>query len=60
MIEQFTNLYPLSKDLMFKLIPQGETLENIKKNGLLTCDEKRGENSIDVDSGRFFKLYFCL
>lgn len=59
MIEQFTNLYPLSKNLMFKLIPQGETLENIKKNGLLTCDEKRGENYVVVKElmDRYHKLF---
>ena len=37
----FTNLYQLSKTLRFELIPQGQTLENIEKNGLLQQDEQR-------------------
>ena len=38
---KFTNKYPLSKTLKFELIPQGETLLNIKNKGLLEKDEER-------------------
>lgn len=40
----FTNLYQLSKTLRFELIPQGQTLENIEKNGLLQQDEQRAKD----------------
>lgn len=36
----FTNLYPVSKTLRFKLIPQGKTQEWIDKKGLLATDEQ--------------------
>ncbi|HNW97395.1 MAG TPA: type V CRISPR-associated protein Cas12a/Cpf1 [Bacteroidales bacterium] len=39
----FTGLYSLSKTLRFELIPQGKTLENIEKKGLLKQDEARAE-----------------
>jgi CRISPR-associated protein Cpf1 len=42
-LNNFTNKYPLSKTLRFELIPQGETLANIHKKGLLTQDENRAE-----------------
>lgn len=37
----FTGKYQISKTLRFRLIPIGKTLENIKKNGILTEDEQR-------------------
>jgi CRISPR-associated protein Cpf1 len=43
-LEKFTNKYQLSKTLRFELIPQGETLLNIEKSGLLKQDEQRAEN----------------
>ena len=43
-LEQFVNLYPLSKTLRFELIPQGKTLEHIQTKGLLTQDEQLAEN----------------
>ncbi|WP_012280948.1 type V CRISPR-associated protein Cas12a/Cpf1 [Francisella philomiragia] len=39
-----TNKYSLSKTLRFELIPQGETLENIKARGLILDDEKRAKD----------------
>lgn len=39
----FTNLYPLSKTIRFRLIPQGNTLENIKE--YLENDEERNEDT---------------
>lgn len=43
-LSQFTNCYPVSKTLRFKLIPQGRTLEYIEKRGLLEEDEHRAES----------------
>ena len=43
-MENFKNLYQLSKTLRFELIPQGKTLENIEKKGILTNDQKRAES----------------
>lgn len=43
MIERFTNRYPVSKTLRFKLIPQGKTAENFDNKLLLEEDEKRAE-----------------
>lgn len=37
----FTNLYPLSKTLRFKLVPVGKTEENLKTSGILDGDFKR-------------------
>lgn len=45
---QFTNLYSLSKTLRFELKPQGKTLENIQKHGLLEQDEQRASSYKDV------------
>lgn len=45
---EFIGLYPLSKTLRFELIPQGRTLENIEKNGLLESDEHRAQSYILV------------
>ncbi len=41
---QFTNLYPVSKTLRFSLEPQGQTLENIKKWGILEEDQVKADN----------------
>ncbi|HNV95724.1 MAG TPA: type V CRISPR-associated protein Cas12a/Cpf1 [Bacteroidales bacterium] len=46
--KDFTNLYQVSKTLRFELIPQGKTLENIKKSGLLIHDEHRAKNYVLV------------
>ncbi len=40
-MEQFTNLYPLSKTLKFELRPIGSTKKNIEKNGILERDNQR-------------------
>ncbi|NLG03484.1 MAG: type V CRISPR-associated protein Cas12a/Cpf1, partial [Clostridia bacterium] len=40
----FINKYPVSKTLRFELRPQGKTLENIEKNGLLEEDIHRAES----------------
>lgn len=37
-LEQFTNLYKVSKTLRFELIPIGKTQENIEKNGVIEKD----------------------
>lgn len=37
----FTKCYAVSKTLKFSLIPQGSTLENIKKYGILDDDEEK-------------------
>ncbi len=42
-MKKFTNLYSLSKTLRFELIPQGKTLENIQKSGILEQDNSRAE-----------------
>ena len=33
LFKDFTNLYPVSKTLRFELIPEGETLYYLEKNG---------------------------
>lgn len=43
-MEQFTNLYPVSKTLRFELQPIGKTKEHIEKNGILQRDEKRADD----------------
>lgn len=43
-LNQFENLYQVSKTLRFELRPIGKTLENIEKNGLLDQDEQRAES----------------
>ena len=40
----FTNLYSTSKTLRFSLIPQGDTLNNIEKAGILAEDERLAED----------------
>lgn len=44
----FTNQFSLTKTLRFDLIPQGRTLENIQKKGLLEHDENLGNESARV------------
>lgn len=43
-MNQFTNLYPVSKTLRFELQPIGKTKENIEKHGILQRDEQRAED----------------
>lgn len=40
-LTDFTGKYQLSKTLKFELIPQGNTLENIHKKGLINIDQER-------------------
>ena len=40
----FTNCYGISKTLRFSLIPQFETGENIRKNGILFSDKEKSVN----------------
>ena len=42
--ENFTNLYSNSKTLRFGLIPEGDTLSNIEKTGILAEDERLAED----------------
>ncbi len=44
MFSKFTNLYSNSKTLRFELIPEGDTLFNIEKAGILAEDEKLAED----------------
>ncbi len=39
----FTQRYPVSKTLRFSLIPQGKTLENIRRYGVVEEDEAKAE-----------------
>lgn len=43
MYEKFVNLYPVSKTLRFELIPEGKTLENMKKNNIIKNDEQKAQ-----------------
>ena len=43
-LTELVNLYSLQKTLRFELIPQGKTLENIEKNGILTQDNQRADD----------------
>lgn len=60
-MEQFTNLYQVSKTIRFELEPIGMTKENIEKNGILNRDEKRAKDYqtvktlIDVYHKQFIK-----
>lgn len=58
-MEQFTNLYQLSKTLRFELKPIGETLKFIEQNGLLEQDEHRAESYKKVKKiiDRYHKAY---
>lgn len=44
----FTNLYPLSKTLRFRLIPVGETLRHFIDSGILEEDQHRAESYVKV------------
>lgn len=44
----FTNLYPLSKTLRFRLIPVGETLKYFIGSGILEEDQHRAESYVKV------------
>lgn len=44
----FTNLYPLSKTLRFRLIPVGETLKHFIDSGILEEDQHRAESYVKV------------
>lgn len=44
----FTNLYPLSKTLRFRLIPVGETLRYFIDSGILEEDQHRAESYVRV------------
>lgn len=44
----FTNLYPLSKTLRFRLIPVGETLKHFIGSGILEEDQHRAESYVKV------------
>ena len=43
-LEEFTNLYEVSKTLRFALEPVGKTREHIEEKGLLAKDEKLAED----------------
>ena len=47
-MEQFTNLYQVSKTLRFELQPIGKTKENIEKNGILERDNQRAVDYMSV------------
>ena len=47
-LEDFTNLYSLSKTLRFELRPIGKTRENIENGGLLRQDEDRAEKYVHI------------
>lgn len=40
----FTGIYPVSKTLRFELIPQGSTVENMKREGILNNDMHRADS----------------
>ena len=42
--ENFTKQYQVSKTLRFELIPQGKTLDNIEKRGIISEDKQRNED----------------
>ena len=44
MLDQFTHKYSVSKTLRFALLPQGKTLDYIKKQGLLEQDAQRASD----------------
>lgn len=44
----FTNLYPLSKTLRFRLIPVGKTLRHFIDSGILEEDQHRAEGYVKV------------
>lgn len=44
LFDNFTNMYPVQKTLRFELRPQGKTLENIEKEGIIDEDKHRAES----------------
>ncbi|MDD6919811.1 MAG: type V CRISPR-associated protein Cas12a/Cpf1 [Eubacteriales bacterium] len=58
-IDNFTKLYSLNKTLKFKLIPQGETLENFTKLGLIDEDQKRADAYVLIKKmmNRYHKVF---
>ncbi len=63
-LTELVNLYSLQKTLRFELIPQGETLQNIEKMGILTQDNQRTDDYekvktiIDEYHKRFIEICF--
>lgn len=55
-LSDFTNLFPLSKTLRFKLIPIGNTLKNIEASGILDEDRHRAESYVKVNEIIYFNL----
>ncbi len=47
-LENFTNLYSLSKTLRFELKPVGKTIENIKNGHFLESDKQKADDYKDV------------
>lgn len=58
-IDQFTNLYDVSKTLRFRAIPVGKTQENITMKRILEEDETRAEAYADVKKlmDRYHKVF---
>ena len=54
--EDFTKQYQVSKTLRFELIPQGKTLENMKRDGIISVDRQRNED-YQKAKGILDKLY---
>lgn len=46
--DELTNQYSLSKTLRFELIPQEKTLANIQEKGLISEDEQRDKDFLEV------------
>ena len=43
-LDQFIGLYPLSKTLRFKLVPIGQTAENLANSNILDSDKQKAED----------------
>lgn len=58
-LSEFTNQYSLSKTLRFKLVPQGHTLDNMKRDMILSSDQKRADEYGEVKKliDRYHKAY---
>ena len=54
--ENFTKQYQVSKTLRFELIPQGKTLENMKRDGIISVDRQRNDD-YQKAKGILDKLY---
>ena len=54
--ENFTKQYQVSKTLRFELIPQGKTLDNMKRDGIISVDRQRNED-YQKAKGILDKLY---